>query len=235
MILIICMAGFNTRFHDAGFDIPKYLLPYKEGTVISKILQELTTDYNFDSILLVANKRDIYFKKQLKDAVRTFSATIEYIGDTLGQGHTAFIGMSMLKNSSSPILIHNGDTVVANRDIMGIDCLLSNHDAYIDVFTGESPAYCYIRATNNQVVSIAEKKEITPWASSGLYGFKSAELYMDRYLKTVSPLHHGEVFVSDILRTMIYGTDSVVIDSAMTDYKFTTVIGTPQEYSEALK
>ena len=38
MALIICMAGLNTRFHDVGFDIPKYLLPWGESTIIQELL-----------------------------------------------------------------------------------------------------------------------------------------------------------------------------------------------------
>ena len=46
--LVICMAGLNTRFHDVGFDIPKYLLPWREETIIYEILKQLGT---FDEVL----------------------------------------------------------------------------------------------------------------------------------------------------------------------------------------
>ena len=36
--LIICMAGLNTRFHDVGFDVPKYLLPWRDTCIVSKSL-----------------------------------------------------------------------------------------------------------------------------------------------------------------------------------------------------
>ena len=60
--LVICMAGLNTRFHDVGFDIPKYLLPWREETIIYEILKQLGT---FDEVLLLANKRDVYFMPDL--------------------------------------------------------------------------------------------------------------------------------------------------------------------------
>ena len=79
--LVICMAGYNTRFHDVGFDIPKYLLPWNGTTIIHDILQNLGETHQ---TILVANKRDIYFKDQLL-------ATIEPLGlkekDKIGRAH----------------------------------------------------------------------------------------------------------------------------------------------------
>ena len=83
--LVICMAGYNTRFHDVGFDIPKYLLPWANATIIQHILK------NFDGIkqtILVANKRDAYFKEQLIATIKPLGLeenNILYIGDTKGK------------------------------------------------------------------------------------------------------------------------------------------------------
>ena len=39
MDLVMCMAGKNTRFHDLGYDIPKYLLPFPKTSVVKNIIQ----------------------------------------------------------------------------------------------------------------------------------------------------------------------------------------------------
>ena len=77
--LVICMAGLNTRFHDVGFDIPKYLLPWNNHTIIHEILKQLG---KFDEVLLLANKRDMYFKPQLLETIEPLGLTennIHYI------------------------------------------------------------------------------------------------------------------------------------------------------------
>ena len=87
--LIICMAGYNTRFHDVGFDIPKYLLPWNDTTIIHDILQNLG---EVQQTVLIANKRDVYFKDQLLETIKPLGLNendILYIGDTKGQAHTA--------------------------------------------------------------------------------------------------------------------------------------------------
>jgi CTP:molybdopterin cytidylyltransferase MocA len=50
MVLIVCMAGLNTRFHNVGFDIPKYLLPWKNSTIIAAIIKN--PDIEYKSIIL---------------------------------------------------------------------------------------------------------------------------------------------------------------------------------------
>ena len=61
--LIICMAGLNTRFHDVGFDVPKYLLPWRDTCIVAAIVDEFQKDYKFDDVLLLANKRDWFVKR----------------------------------------------------------------------------------------------------------------------------------------------------------------------------
>jgi len=58
MNLIFCIAGLNTRFHDFGFDVPKYLLPWgKDSTIIVEIIKCMG-EYSFEEIILLANNRD---------------------------------------------------------------------------------------------------------------------------------------------------------------------------------
>ena len=140
--LVICMAGYNTRFHDVGFDIPKYLLPWNGTTIIHDILQNLGETHQ---TILVANKRDIYFKEQLLETIEPlglYENNVLYIGDTKGQAHTAAIGIDQLYVSSIPTFIHNADTILTGRQLdFTADTLEDTHDAYVDVFVGNSPKY----------------------------------------------------------------------------------------------
>lgn len=232
MILVICMAGFNTRFHDAGFDCPKYLLPYRGGTVIGEILKGITDGGALSEIICLANIRDRYFAPQLKTAVEPFGATIHYIRDTKGQAHTAAIGAE-LATIPGPLLIHNADTVVRGRRLSEIESKLRVSAAYIDVFSGNNPAYCYIDINDGHVEGIVEKKRITPYASSGLYGFSSADEYLELYNETLVGFEGPEIFVSDVLATAI--ADGTVMANSIDETHQTIVIGSPQEYSAALE
>ena len=232
MALVICMAGLNTRFHDAGFDIPKYLLPWEDGAIITEILKNLTVNYAFEEIILLPNKRDSYFKSQLVDAIKPVGLTednIYYIGDTSGQAHTALIGANLQKNKLMPFFIHNADTIVTNRNFIGIAEAFEFCDAWVDVFVANSPAYSYVKSEDYNVRDIVEKKPISPYASSGLYCFSDALLYEQEFNKAKETITDRELYVSDILRNMVQ-QNKVVLNNELNNDQETIVLGSPQEY-----
>ena len=196
--LVLCMAGLNTRFHDVGFDIPKYLLPWSDETIIHEIIKQLGT---FEETILLANKRDSYFKTKLVDTITPLGLTennIQYIGDTDGQAHTAYIGASLLKNQTKPFFVHNADTLLIGRDFNEIESLMA--DGYIDVFVANNPKYSYVRSKDGLVTEIVEKSPISPFASSGLYGFQSPQLYQEMYESLSATFVGKEMYIANLRR-----------------------------------
>jgi dTDP-glucose pyrophosphorylase len=226
--LVICMAGLNTRFHDVGFDIPKYLLPWREETIIYEILKQLGT---FDEVLLLANKRDVYFMPDLIKTIEPLGLgknNIHYIGDTNGQAHTAYIGASLLKNKQQTFFVHNADTLLIGRDFKSIESVMS--DAYVDVFIANNPKYSYVRSKDGLVTEIAEKSSISPFASSGLYGFYNAQLYEKMYEALSENFTGKEMYIANVLDYMIKNNNLFVGLNELNNSYETIVLGTPQEY-----
>ena len=222
------MAGLNTRFHDVGFDIPKYLLPWREETIIYEILKQLGT---FDEVLLLANKRDVYFMPDLIKTIEPLGLgknNIHYIGDTNGQAHTAYIGVSLLKNRQQTFFVHNADTLLIGRDFKSIESTMS--DAYVDVFIANNPKYSYVRSKDGLVTEIAEKSSISPFASSGLYGFYNAQLYEKMYEALSENFTGKEMYIANVLDYMIKNNNLFVALNELNNSYETIVLGTPQEY-----
>lgn len=225
--LVLCMAGLNTRFHDVGFDIPKYLLPWGDETIIHEIIKQLGT---FDETILLANKRDSYFKTKLVDTIKPLGLTennIQYIGDTDGQAHTAYIGASLLKNQTKPFFVHNADTLLTGRDFDEIESLMA--DGYIDVFVANNPKYSYVRSKDGLVTEIVEKSPISPFASSGLYGFQSSQLYQQMYESLSATFVGKEMYIANLFTHMIEKNCSIGLNGLNNNYE-TIVLGSPQEY-----
>jgi len=222
------MAGLNTRFHDVGFDIPKYLLPWREETIIYEILKQLGT---FDEVLLLANKRDVYFMPDLIKTIEPLGLgknNIHYIGDTNGQAHTAYIGASLLKDRIQTFFVHNADTLLMGRDFKSIESTMS--DAYVDVFIANNPKYSYVRSKDGLVTEIAEKSSISPFASSGLYGFYNAQLYEKMYEALLENFTGKEMYIANVLDYMIKNNNLFVGLNELNNSYETIVLGTPQEY-----
>ncbi len=226
------MAGLNTRFHDVGFDIPKYLLPWKDSTIINEILLNFHENFVFENILLIANQRDIYFKDQLIESIRHLDLNeknLYYIGDTKGQADTAAIGAKLFENSKSSLCIHNADTILSGVDFTAIEESLKSHDAFIDIFTANSDKYCYVRTENNLVKEIKEKQVISPFATSGLYVFKNSKLYIDTYYQTIDETSNTEMYVSEVFKRMIDSGMKIAVNS-ISHQQDIIVLGTPEEY-----
>ena len=233
--LIICMAGLNTRFHNVGFDIPKYLLPWGKNTIIYEILYQIKKSYSFSNYLLIANKRDRFFKKQLKKEINKLDInanSISYINDTNGQAHTSFIATKLIKNQF-PIFIHNADTILYNRNFKEIRSTLEKADSYVDSFFAKNPKYSYIKKKGSKINNIQEKKKISSFASSGLYCFKNSSLYQKYYNKFIKKFNKKEIYVSNIINLMIKDKLKVLTNKFNKDFE-TTVLGTPEEYGLAL-
>ena len=225
--LVLCMAGLNTRFHDVGFDIPKYLLPWGDETIIHEIIKQLGT---FEETILLANKRDSYFKTKLVNTIAPLGLTennIQYIGDTDGQAHTAYIGASLLKNQTKPFFVHNADTLLTGRDFNEIESLMA--DGYIDVFVANNPKYSYVRSKDGLVTEIVEKSPISPFASSGLYGFQSSQLYQQMYESLSATFVGKEMYIANLFTYMIEKNCSIGLNGLNNNYE-TIVLGSPQEY-----
>ena len=225
--LVVCMAGLNTRFHDVGFDIPKYLLPWGEETIIHEILKQLG---KFDEVLLLANKRDAYFMPNLLKTIEPLGLTkdnIHYIGDTNGQAHTAYIGASLLKDRMQTFFVHNADTLLIGRNFKDIESIMS--DGYVDVFVANNPKYSYVRSKDGVVTEIVEKSAISPFASSGLYGFYNADLYQQMYEALSQGFIGKEMYIANVLDYMIKNNKFVGLNELNNEYE-TVVLGSPQEY-----
>lgn len=235
MNLIICMAGYNTRFHDVGFDIPKYLLPWGKRTVIEEILYRLTEFNCFKNILLVANERDLYFKSKLLKSLKNLNLSnknLFYIGDTYGQGHTAALSLEFFlksHNENEPIFFHNADTILTKRKLDLVVKNFDKYEGYVDVFFGKSPKFSYVKVKNNVITQIEEKKIISSLASSGLYAFNKITTYLERYNNFLNLKANKEIFISDIIKFSIKNKGKFAVNKLLKNQE-TIVLGSPEEY-----
>ena len=232
MHFIFCMAGLYSRFRAEGYTTPKYLLEWENATILDSILEQLNPSSFSRQVWFLANRRDIAFKKDLEDVVRAHGISpdnISFIADTKGQAETARLAIETFlfeKDRDCPVVFHNIDTILKGRDGEIIKNSLIHYDGYIDIFDADSPAFSYVDIDKEGRVSrIAEKIVISNHATTGLYGFKSANIFLDNYNKT--EFSSKERYISDIYA----GMDRIVAGPLQKRADFDTIIlGTPQEY-----
>lgn len=236
MQLIITMAGTYRRFREAGYTEPKYLLPWRGRSILFHVLHHLLSGGAFDQVLLVANRRDLAYRRDIElEAERCGidAARIEFIGDTNGQAVTALIGIDLLEEIAQPgdrrVVFHNVDTLIFNRDLHAVGETLRTRHGWIDTFPSSDPAFNYVRNDDFGLVQeIAEKRVISNSATSGLCAFADSNAY--RRLVQSSDAAGDELHISDVYRRMIDRGGHIAIgQSAVGD---TLVMGTPRQYEQ---
>jgi NDP-sugar pyrophosphorylase family protein len=238
MNLVICMAGRNTRFHDVGIDIPKYLLPIFGRPVIEVIIRNLVASNSFANVYLVAHQRDVFFREELEESLLKLGVNpknLSYIGETNGQADTANESIGILNlDLGEPIVFHNADTILLKRDISVLKETLQLGHGSIDVFVADSPSYSYVDIQEGRILEIAEKRVISKWATSGLYGFPSAaafQIYFKKFSELSESRNAKEMYISDIINLMM--ADNFIFEPLSYDETLanaTLVIGSPEEY-----
>ena len=233
MNLILTMAGTYSRFRKFSYEIPKYLLPLGNRTVLHYVMKEFARCRNFDNVLLIANNRDKRFYYQVKlTAEELFgesSVEIVYIDDTEGQALSCAEGLSKCTNIdySSPCIVHNIDTVLLNRDF---NLFLNMGDAVcgVDIFEASSDSYSYVLSEGDRVVAIREKMVISDTASSGCYAFVNREILEQC-------LNYKELYISQCIQVLAdNGFVVKLIPTYPNKNSDTVVLGTPEEYINSM-
>jgi len=219
--LVLCMAGLYRRFREAGYTTPKFLLTVQGRTILSIIVDALDPK----SLVLVANERDRGHEAAIRDAVGR--CRLLWVGDTGGQAETAAIGARAVEGDG-PIVFHNVDTILRGRDLEAVGRRLAEADGYIDVFDSDEPVFSYVAVEDGRIVEIREKVVISRHATTGLYGFASAEAYL-RACDATSQRSGGEFYISDVYQTLLDRGARLVINDTSEGHE-TLVLGTPRQY-----
>ncbi len=239
MNLIVPAAGHSTRFKEAGYTQPKYLLDFdKDRNVLSRILDSVPDSVN--KLVAVSEKDYGLIEDDIKNKCKIHK--IE-------------------SHSYGPVF-----TLSESRDLIGDDEILisycdfvshfdyekfikfkneNNYDAIIFCYTGfhpnlltqENPAF--VRSVEDLVSAIQEKKPFTEnkeeeLASDGFYYFKSKEILLkavDACLSDEKYKIKNEYYVTAPLQYLIqegYRVGFFSIDR-------TSTLGTPLFYKEYLK
>lgn len=232
------MAGVYRRFREAGYTRAKFLLPWRGRPLLAHIINELCAGFSPRRLLLLGNERDRGSEPELRAILAGCghgAATLAWTVDTDGQATTALLALDRLEQPAAapaPVFFHNIDTLLCGRDLAeAATAMAAGADGWIDVFRADSPAYSYVAVDPaGRVTAIREKEVISPWATSGLYGFGSPALYRTAYHATQAA--GSERYISAVYARLIADGGCVLAPTPAAAQQ-TLVFGTPAEY-EAL-
>lgn len=240
--LIIPMSGVGQRFKDAGYKIPKFLIKVMGKEIINHVVDMFE---EVEDIIFICNEnhlenKDLNLRKILKN-LHPKTRVVSIGQHKKGPIHAVLEAESSF-NLSSPTIVNYCDFNSLFKSSNFINFLEENDpDGCVFTYTGFHPHmlgntnYAYVKKHKNSVADIQEKKPFTedPMSeevSSGTYFFKSAELMIKYFKKTVClDLNvKGEYYVSMAYKPMI--NEGLRIKTFLIDYFMQW--GTPTDLEE---
>ena len=202
MNIVITCAGKSKRFKKEGFNIPKFMLPLNNETVISKILDNYDDSDNFHIVITEKQaEENIYLKSYLKKLKKNIYLNI-IKEHNKGPSFSAIQAKTC--ESKNDVIISYCDFLL-DWDYKKFKREIFEYDYGITSFKGFHPSsfsgtlYCYLKVKNNQVTDLREKKSFTKntseeFASTGSYYFKDFSLFKEYSLKALNSKFLNKTF-----------------------------------------
>ena len=238
-MIVIPMAGLSRRFSEAGYALPKYMLPLGGRTVFEHAVASFSAYFADTPFLFVARAG-----QGASDFVRGACAAmdvadarvVELDRPTRGQAETVALGLRA-----------QGDRPPGGLTIFNIDTFrpgfrhppnVGDIDGYLEVFRGTGANWSYVRPggpDDDRVMETTEKRPVSDLCCTGLYHFASAQRFLRAFeAYAASPpadLPGGELYVAPLYNRLI--AEGCDIRWTLVDRSQVQFCGTPAEY-EAL-
>lgn len=210
MLTVIPLCGFGERFADYGFPIHKPLLPIHGYPMIYTLIDRIKSSSSHILCVCPAAFRNhdlhhphatfVYLSQPTKGAI-----------DTAVKGIKLFLETSSHDHMCEPVVVMDGD-VLYNVDILGLlepQLASGVHDFSVAVVKDVSQAACFSFITMDEqctVTQIAEKKRVSDWAITGVYGFANLAKFMHHAVQTLANpmcMQKGEYYMSSLIHVYI--------------------------------
>lgn len=228
MSVIVTMAGAGSRFQQAGYRVPKYMIEARGQTLFDWSIQSLQAFHEQHFVFACLQEHDAdWIRARAHRAGLRRVDIMPRAALSLGQAQTA-IDVIAAVDPHEPVWIYNIDTYI-ERGLHPND--LQGHQGCLHVFESQSPAMSYVRfGVQDRVCEIAEKVVISSWATVGMYGFETAQLfaqlYQTSYGQPQAP-QASEQYIAPIYQSLLRQGGRVCAPRLASSAVH--ILGTPQE------
>jgi len=204
--IVVPMAGEGKRFAEYGHTFPKPLVEIGGRSMIEIVVGNLTPKEKHQFVFIC--RREHVQRYALADVLRLIApgCKIAVMHDsTAGALCSVLLAMEHL-NDDSELLIANSDQFV-EEDIERFlaTARAGTADGCIMTFPSTHPKWSFVKVVDGEVLTVAEKRPISPLATVGLYYFRRCADFLAgaeaMILKNAS--RDGEFFVSPVYNELI--------------------------------
>lgn len=233
-MIVIPMAGLSRRFSDAGYTLPKYMLPLGGRPVFDHAVGSFARYFESTPFLFIA--RDVQATAEFLETRCVALGIAAWKVVTLdqptgGQAETVEIGLQSAGFDNIPLTIFNIDTF--RPDFVFPD-IADEAGGYLEVFRGGGSNWSYVRAagTSDTVLEVAEKRPISDLCCTGLYHFARSDAFLDALARERKGSEYSELYVAPLYNHLIYQGDNIrynIIERSQVVF-----CGVPAEYEQLI-
>lgn len=234
--VVIPMAGRGSRFAEVGFDMPKPLIPVFGEPMYSWAMRSIPDEVigRLVFVCLDDHLDEFPLGEDIRKRYARFDPVIVPLaGVTDGQACTVIEAHDVIE-PDEPLIIYNADTYAVSHVAETLTALPDSVAGVIGVFEPDGDHWSFARVDDaGRVLETAEKRRISPWATTGLYHFSRAR---DFLVETQSMIAdddrtNGEFYVAPLYNRLIRRGSDIRTDVADEVW----ALGTPEElaYFEA--
>lgn len=236
LYFIITMAGFGSRFRDAGYSCPKYRIVVKSKTLFAWAmlsLQPWFQEATFVFVMRRDDKAELFVRNECERLGVKIGDLVSLDAPTNGQATTAMLALDRCRGAGA-VAIYNIDTHLT-PGIMQLPASTENTAGFIPAFRASGTHWSFVAlGQEDRVQAVAEKRRISPFATVGLYWFSSGDLFRESYFATfpegLLPESLREAYVAPMYQHLLdrkLSVRSCILPSAAVQ-----ALGTPLEVED---
>lgn len=227
--VVIPMAGAGSRFKMAGYDEPKPFIEFNGKMMIEHVLSSFSNiEANFTLVLQEKFlKEQISELEYLKQNYALKFVTVPKL--TMGAAITALAAHNAI-DPNLDILFADSDNIFSPEDIYQFieNVRDRNLSGALLTFNSDNPCFSYAKVdSSDTLIETKEKEVISNHAISGVYYFKTVELFRNSVIDLVveSDLSKGEFYMSNVYNHLRKFSKSIGIY----DIEHFDCVGTPEQ------
>jgi dTDP-glucose pyrophosphorylase len=207
------MAGRGSRFADAGYTVPKPLIPIHGVPMIDLVIDNLRPAcvHRFVFLCLREHMNQYGIDEHLR-SLEPNAVIIPIESVTEGAACTVLLARDAI-DSGDPLMIANSDQWVDLDIDQYLDAMrIDDYDGFIMTMRADDPKWSYVRLDEGgRVIEVVEKQVVSNEATVGIYNYArgtdfvgSATVMIEKDLRV-----NGEFYVAPVYNEMIAGASRV--------------------------
>lgn len=230
MNVVMPMAGRGSRFAELGYAVPKPLIDVRGRPMYAWAMDSLPLALarRVIFVCLEEHLRDRALADDIRARYAAYAPEIVSLGHvTEGQACTVLEAAHLI-DSDEPLIVYNADTYSRTRLATRLLALAPDVAGVLSVFAAPGDKWSFARVDpTGRVVETAEKRRISPWATTGLYHFRRGRDFVHhaRAMIAAGERERGEFYVAPVYNRLIADGARIEIDVADEVW----VLGTPED------